>query len=107
MITKERKVNLMKRIVYIAVLLALSALLCGCHEPNEAAAGSSAVTESSVSEPADCCGGEIPDCCKEKEGSKSDCCKEDESGADCCQEQEEADCCKEESKPDCCKEHES
>ena len=105
---KERKVNLMKRKVTFIVLLALSALLCGCQDPNTAETGSSVVTESSVSEPADCCGGEIPDCCKEKEESRADYCKDDEeSKADCCKEKEEADCCKEESKSDCCKNHES
>ena len=87
----------MKRKVTLIVLLALSALLCGCHDPNTAETESSAGTESSVSEPADCCGGEIPDCCKDSEESKADCCKE----------KEESDCCKEKSESDCCKHNES
>lgn len=100
----------MKRKISVIVLLALSALLCSCNDPNTAGTESSAVTGSSVSEPADCCGGEIPDCCKEKEESKADCCKDKEKNEpDCCKEKEEskADCCKEESESDCCKHDQS
>jgi hypothetical protein len=99
----------MKRKVSVIVLLALSALLCSCNQANAADTETSAiVTEVTVSEPADCCGGEIPDCCKEKEESQADCCKEnEESKADCCEEKEESDCCKEESESDCCKHNES
>ena len=99
----------MKRKVYITVLLALSALLCSCSDPNTAETETSGiVNETTVSEPADCCGGEIPDCCKEKEESKADCCKNsEESKADCCKEKEESDCCKEGSESDCCKQNQS
>lgn len=99
----------MKRKVLILVLLALSALLCSCGDTNVGGTEASGnVTEVTVSEPADCCGGEIPDCCKNKETSEPDCCKDsEESGHDCCKEKEESDCCKEESKSDCCKNHES
>lgn len=96
----------MKRKVSVIVLLALTALLCACGETSPA--DTEVKSETSVSEPADCCGGEIPDCCKEKEESQADCCKEnEESKADCCEEKEESDCCKEESKADCCKHNES
>ena len=99
----------MKRNISVIVLLALSALLCGCQEPNTAETESAVVTESSVSEPADCCGGEIPDCCKTKEESGQDCCEGEDSEKECCRENEEAkeDCCKEESESDCCKHDES
>ena len=100
----------MKRKLSVIVLLALSVLLCSCNDPDTSGTESSAVTESSVTEPADCCGGEIPDCCKNKAESEPDCCKDQEGNeSDCCQEKEElkADCCKEESKPDCCKHSES
>ena len=100
----------MKRKVTLIVLIALSALLCGCQNPDPAETEVPAVTEISVSEPADCCGGEIPDCCKEKEESEPDCCKNsEESEADCCKnsEESEADCCKAESESDCCKQNQS
>jgi hypothetical protein len=96
----------MKRRLMLTALLALSALLCGCNDPNTAETEPSAVTGSSVSAPADCCGGDIPDCCKEKAESETDCCQEKEA-ADCCKEKEESDCCKEASKSDCCKNHDS
>ena len=101
----------MKRKLPVIVLLAISALLCSCNDPNEAGTDpAEIVTEINAAEPADCCAGDIPDCCKQKETSESDCCNEKEvSESDCCKEKDEskADCCKEESESDCCKHNES
>ena len=92
----------MKRKVSVIALLALSALLYACGSKNPAE--TKAQPDTSVSEPADCCGGDIPDCCKEE--SKAECCKED-SETDCCHNESKEDCCKEESEADCCKQNQS
>ena len=85
----------MKKKVLLTLLFALSALLCSCREPVEPNAETPAVTEMTASEPVDCCGGEIPDCCKEKEESKSGCCEEkDETKSDCCEKEPQSECCK-------------